>query len=805
MSKSKSMTICPLSQISRSDQAMFGGKAASLGEMISQLDKLGINVPAGFSVSVDGFDRFIDGAGLRQDVKDLGDIDDHDMDKLLGRASDLRERIRHSEIPESLRHEITEGYARLATESGLDQPLVAVRSSATAEDQADASFAGQYDSYLFLRGIDSVLEAVRKCYASLFNDRAVTYRLESGYRDVEAKLAIVVQRMARSDIGSSGVAFSLDTETGYPDAVLITGAFGAGEAVVQGKVDPDEFLVHKEMLNNHRPIIRRDRGSKQIKAIFGSETSGEVEFVKTEEHEQSSFCIGDEHVLELARWVGKIESHFGHAVDVEWALDGETGELSIVQARPETVQARLSRSGCLRRYQMISHGREIVSGTAIGNGIAVGRARKLKGPGDDAGFEDGDILVAEITDPDWLPVMRRAGGIVTNRGGRTSHAAIVSRELGISAVTGTVNGTELIEDGDTITVNCNNGNRGAVYEGAADYHTEDIVLSSIPASDTKVMLNLADPGAALNWWSLPCDGVGLARMEFIVSNHIKVHPLALLHFDELEDQDAKAEIDDLTAGYEDKTAYFVDRLAEGLGTIAAAVWPRPITVRTSDFKSNEYALLLGGNQFEPDEENPMIGWRGASRYIDDRYRDGFKLECDALQKARDVLGFTNIKAMIPFCRTVDEAEAVLDIMAERGLKQGQNGFEVLMMCEVPSNVILIDEFARLFDGFSIGSNDLTQLLLGIDRDNERLQETFDEMDPAVQWAIRHVIARAHRAGKTIGLCGEGAGDRPQFAHFLVSAGIDSISVTPRAFPDAKRNVNAAEKVAQFSAVARDAV
>lgn len=804
MQKTNNTSVRQLSRISRSEQSMFGGKAASLGEMTSQLEQLDINVPTGFAVSVDGFDRFIDGAGLRDATAELVRADEQDMEDLLGKAADLRDRIVRAEMPDTLCQEIADGYARLARESGVDQPLVAVRSSATAEDQADASFAGQYDSYLFLRGIDEVLDAARRCYASLFNDRAVNYRVENGYQQDDVKLAIVVQRMVRSDIGSSGVAFSLDTESGYPDAVLITGAFGAGEAIVQGKVDPDEFLVHKAMLEDRRPIIRRDLGRKQIKAVFGTERNGEVDFVETDERERSSFCLDDDSVLELARWVSRIESHFGHPVDVEWAVDGETGVLSIVQARPETVQSRLTRSGCLRRYQMISHGREIVTGTAIGNGIAVGQARKLDGPGDADEFEDGDILIAEITDPDWLPVMRRAGGIVTNRGGRTSHAAIVSRELGISAVTGTANGTDLINDGDTVSVSCNNGNCGAVYEGTAEFHTEDIVLSSIPESTVKVMLNLANPDAALNWWSLPSDGIGLARMEFIVSNHIKVHPLALMYFDALADEDVKAEVAALTPGYEDKSAYFVDRLAEGLGAIAAAVWPKPVTARTSDFKTNEYALLLGGGQFEPEEENPMIGWRGASRYIDDRYRDGFRLECDALRKARDELGFTNIKAMIPFCRTLNEAEAVLEIMAEQGLKQGVDGFEVLMMCEVPSNVILIDEFARLFDGFSIGSNDLTQLVLGIDRDNERLQGTFDEMDPAVQWAVRHVIERAHRAGKAVGLCGEGAGDHPRFADFLVGEGIDSISVTPQAFPDTKRNVSDAENVTRFYPAARDA-
>ncbi|PIW26835.1 MAG: phosphoenolpyruvate synthase [Rhodospirillales bacterium CG15_BIG_FIL_POST_REV_8_21_14_020_66_15] len=781
-----------LSSLPSDTRKQFGGKAASLGDLIRALKDKNIKVPDGFVINTDGYERFMTAGGLASGAGTGAWDADVTAEGLSERR---RDEILSAEFPDDLKTEIARAYEDLADACGTPAPLVAVRSSATAEDLPDASFAGQYDSFLFVTGLDAVLDACRKCYASALNERAIAYRLENGYGEWDIRVAVIVQEMVRADMGAAGVAFSIDTESGFPHAVLVSGAWGTGESVVQGMVEPDEFLVHKNRFPATCRILRRHRGAKHVKTTYDPGKRGRKHVcVPTSEAEQAGYCLTDDQAELLADWVARIEDLFGTAVDVEWALDGKTEELYVVQARPETAHRRSAGSGRLRTFQVGEHGPLLAKGVGVGSGFATGRARRLYSPGDDGDFRDGDILVTANTDPNWLPIMRKAGAIITDHGGRTSHAAIVSRELGLPAVTGTGDGTSCVADGTIVTVVSGADRNGFVYEGAADILSREIDVSAIEETRTKVMLNLANPETAFEWWRLPADGVGLARMEFIISNHIRVHPLALAHFDQLEDADAARQIAELTSGYADKAEFFIDRLAEGLAAIAAVAWPHPAIVRTSDFKTNEYAGLLGGRMFEPAEENPMIGWRGASRYIDPAYAEGFRLECAALRKARSEYGFDNIKVMLPFCRTVREAEMTLDRMALQGLKRGAEKLDILMMCEVPSNVFRIDEFAALFDGFSIGSNDLTQLVLGVDRDSERLQNTFNEMDPAVQWAIRHVIERAHLAGRKVGICGEGAGDDGVFASFLIDAEIDSISAAPHAFPEVKRRVLEAERI-----------
>ena len=705
----------------------------------------------------------------------------------------IRRAFLRGEWPKETADAILVAYRELGRRTGKDDPDVAVRSSATAEDLPDASFAGQQETYLNIRGERPLLEACRRCYASLFTDRAISYRQAKGFDHLEVALSIGVQRMVRSDLAGAGVMFSIDTETGFDKVVLINAAWGLGENVVQGAVDPDEYEVFKPLLSDPSllPIIEKKRGEKARKMIYTSDGDHPTKNVPTSKAERAAFVLNDDEILILSRWACVIEDHYGQPMDMEWAKDGETGDTFIVQARPETVQSRREASA-VKTYRIKKKGRKLASGLSIGDAVAAGPVCVIDSPRDIGRFVDGAILVTQTTDPDWMPIMKRAAAIVTDHGGRTSHAAIVSRELGLPAIVGTGNATHLLHDEQEVTVSCAEGDEGFVYEGIADYEVEEVDFGSIPATCTKVMLNLANPAAAFRWWRIPADGVGLARMEFVVGNHIKVHPMALVRYDALKDDEAKRAIAELTAGYEDKTEYFVDRLARGLARIAAARHPHPVIVRTSDFKTNEYANLVGGAEFEPKEENPMLGFRGASRYYSPRYREGFALECRAIRRLRRDMGFKNVIVMIPFCRSTKEADRVLEVLAENDLKRGEDGLEVYVMCEIPSNVILAKAFAERFDGFSIGSNDLTQLTLGVDRDSSELAELFDEQDDAVKWMIRSVIGEAHTAGAKVGLCGQAPSDHPEFAEFLVQCGIDSMSVSPDSFIAVKRRVAAAE-------------
>ncbi|WP_236638299.1 phosphoenolpyruvate synthase [Mangrovicoccus ximenensis] len=696
--------------------------------------------------------------------------------------------------PAGMEAEIRAAYRQLAERAGEAEPSVAVRSSATAEDLPDASFAGQQETFLNIRGEEALLAACRRCYASLFTDRAITYRRLKGFGQLSVALSVGVQLMVRSDTGGSGVMFSLDTESGFDRMVLINAAWGLGETVVQGAVSPDEYQVYKPFLADPSlvPVLHKALGAKEIKMIHGTGTDMPTRNVPTSKAERESFVLSDAEILELARMAVKIEAHYGCPMDMEWARDGGTGRLYIVQARPETVQSR-SAAGAFRSYRLGKAGEALVKGLSVGGAVATGEVCLLESAADISRFVDGSVLVTSTTDPDWVPVMKRAAAIVTDHGGRTSHAAIISRELGVPAVVGTGNATHVLHDGQTVTVSCAAGDEGVVHAGTAEYTVEETRLDAVPQTKTKVMLNMANPAAAARWWRLPADGVGLARMEFVISNEVKVHPLALTRYDSLPEGPEREAVDRLTRGYGDRRDYFVETLARGLSRIAATWHPAPAIIRMSDFKTNEYADLLGGRVFEPEEENPMIGFRGASRYYSEAYRDGFALECRAIKRLREEMGFTNAVVMIPFCRTAGEADRVLEVMAENGLRRGENGLEVYVMCEIPANVIEAEAFAERFDGFSIGSNDLTQLTLGIDRDSEALADLFSERDPAVLWMIETVIAKAKAAGRKIGLCGQAPSNHPDFARLLVRAGIDTISVTPDSFLAVKAHVAAAEQ------------
>ena len=780
-------------KLRRVDVARVGGKNSSLGEMIQTLQQEGVDVPPGFATTADAYWDYVDENGIRDAMVTLT------TDWIQGRASlaetgaAVRKLFLRGEWPRATAEAITDAYRELSRRAGRADVSVAVRSSATAEDLPDASFAGQQETFLNVSGEKALLDACRRCFASLFTDRAISYRQTKGFDHMKVALSVGVQQMVRSDIGGSGVMFSIDTETGFDKVVLINAAWGLGENVVQGAVDPDEYQVFKPFLGQPalRPVIARKKGAKAIKMIYGT---GEqpTRNVPTSKAEREAFVLDDDEILQLGRWATTIERHYGCAMDMEWARDGETGRLYIVQARPETVQSNRA-AAIFKAYHIKSRGKPLVSGLSIGDAIVSGEVCLIETARDIDQFIDGSILVTSTTDPDWVPIMKRAAAIVTDHGGRTSHAAIVSRELGLPAVVGTGDATRVLHTGEAITVSCAEGDEGMVYEGIAEYDVETLNMDDIPPTETKVMLNLANPGAAFRWWKLPADGVGLARMEFVISNAIRIHPMALVHFDRLRDEAARNEIAELTADYEDKSQYFVDRLSEGLARIAATVYPRPVIVRMSDFKTNEYAGLVGGAEFEPREENPMLGFRGASRYYSPRYREGFALECRAIRKLRTDLGFRNVVVMIPFCRSVAEAEKVLQVMAENGLKRGEDGLQVYVMCEIPSNVILAKQFAQHFDGFSIGSNDLTQLTLGVDRDSGELADLFDEQDEAVKWMIRSVITEAGKAGAKIGLCGQAPSDHPEFAEFLVDCGIDSISVSPDSFVAVKRRVAEAER------------
>jgi pyruvate,water dikinase len=778
----------------RTDIARVGGKNASLGEMVAMLQGVAVKVPPGFALTAEAYWEFIDANGLREPISSLLEQWAQGKRSLAETGDAIRQAIVQGDWPPATAQAVCSAYAALGSRSGQEPCDVAVRSSATAEDLPDASFAGQQETYLHIRGEKALLDACRRCYGSLFTDRAISYRQAKGFDHMKVALSVGVQRMVRSDRAGAGVMFSIDTETGFDRMVPITASWGLGENVVQGAVEPDEYEVFKPLLANEplTPIVSKKRGAKRCKLVYATQGEHPTQNVPTSKHERESFVLDDAEILKLARCACAIEKHYGQPMDIEWAKDGDTGELFIVQARPETVQSQRAAGG-VRSWRIKRAGARLATGISIGEAIAAGRVCILENIRDMGRFVDGAVLVTQTTDPDWLPVMRRASAIVTDHGGRTSHAAIVSRELGLPAIVGAGNATRVLHDEQDVTVSCAEGREGFVYEGVADFEVEDIDLSSIPETRTKVMLNLANPAAALRWWRLPADGVGLARMEFVIGNHIKVHPLALARYDALENEDVKHRIAELTQGYVDRTDYFVDQLASGLARIAAVLHPRPVIVRMSDFKTNEYANLMGGAQFEPKEENPMLGFRGASRYYSPRYRDGFALECRAIRRLRDELGFSNVIVMIPFCRSIEEADRVLDTMAQNGLRRGERGLQVYVMCEIPSNVILAKSFAARFDGFSIGSNDLTQLTLGVDRDSAELAALFDEQNAAVEWMIRNVIGAAHEAQAKVGLCGQAPSDHPEFADFLVDCGIDSISVSPDSFVAVKRRVSAAER------------
>ncbi len=773
-------------QIAIEDVPSVGGKTASLGEMYRELGQKGLRIPNGFAVTADAYRALIESGGVLPRIREiLAGLDRNDLVDFARRGHLLRELVYQIRFPDVLTREISTAYEALCRQYG-EHADVAVRSSATAEDLPGVSFAGAHETYLNVRGIAQLLDACHRCFASLFTDRAISYRMDRGFDHLGVALSIAVQKMVRSDLAASGVMFTLDTETGFRDVVLVNAAYGLGETVVQGSVNPDEFHVFKPTLvEGRRPIIRRKLGEKKVKLIYGSGTSKVLtRVVEVPRADRRRFCVSDDDVLELARAATAIERHYSakagrdQPMDIEWAKDGASGQLFILQARPETVQSQRSLE-VLEVYKLEEGApRQVLAqGTSVGEKIATGTARVITDVHRIREFQRGEILVADTTTPDWEPVMKQASAIVTNRGGRTCHAAIVSRELGIPSIVGTGNATERIVTGREITVSCAEGEVGNVYEGKVPFVVERLPLGALARPRTKVMMNLGNPEEAFALRRIPNDGVGLARMEFIINNDIRIHPMALVHPERVDDED-REKIEELTFGYRDKQSFFVEKLAEGIGTIAAAFFPRPVVVRLSDFKTNEYARLIGGRPFEPAEENPMIGFRGASRYYDERYRDGFALECRALMRVREEMGLVNVIPMIPFCRTVTEGERVLAEMAKNGLRRGEEGLRVYVMAEIPNNAILIDDFSRLFDGFSIGSNDLTQLTLGVDRDSALVAHVFDERDPGVEWMVQRVIEGARRNGRHSGICGQAPSDYPEFADFVVSAGIDSISLNP---------------------------
>ncbi|MCF7838528.1 MAG: phosphoenolpyruvate synthase [Candidatus Marinimicrobia bacterium] len=768
-----------LEDLTNKDVAAVGGKNASLGEMMQSLKKEGVRVPPGFATTAQAYRAFIAANDLAEPLQDaIGKLrsEERSLERVGKR---IRRLFRKAAFPEELAEGVRQAYRELAQRDGTEDLAVAVRSSATAEDLPDASFAGQQETFLNVTGEDDVLEACRQCYASLFTDRAIAYREEQGFDHLDVALSVGVQKMVRADQGGAGVMFSLDTETGFPDVVVITAAWGLGENIVQGAVNPDEYRVFKPVLKDESlaPIIEKVLGDKRQKMIYARGGSRTTRNVDTTKQERREFVLGDKEILQLARWACAIEQHYEKPMDMEWARDGKDGALYIVQARPETVQSQQA-ANFLQTYTLQEKGEVVLSGLAIGQGIGAGQVQVIRSVDDISDFKAGNILVTEMTDPDWVPVMKQAAALVTDLGGRTSHAAIVSRELGLTAVVGTGEGTDTLTNEQEVTVSCAEGDEGQIYAGQLDYVAEDVDLADLPESPVRIMMNLASPAASFRWWRLPAQGIGLARMEFIINNLIKIHPLALCRFDELEDQETRRQIETLTRGYEDKQDYFVDHLARGIAALAASQYPEPAIVRLSDFKTNEYADLIGGRQFEPEEQNPMLGFRGASRYYSDRYRDGFALECRAMKKAREELGLTNICLMIPFCRTLEEADRVLEVLERNGLQRGAQHLQIYMMCEIPSNVFLAAQFAKRFDGFSIGTNDLTQLVLGVDRDSAELAELFDERNEAVKQAIRTVIEAAHEQNCKVGICGQAPSDHPDFARFLLAQGIDSISLNP---------------------------
>ncbi|PPS45740.1 phosphoenolpyruvate synthase [Chroococcidiopsis sp. TS-821] len=766
------------------DIPLVGGKNASLGEMIQQLASQGVNVPHGFATTATAYRYFIQAAGLDAKLRSLfSGLDVADVNNLRQVGKQARSLILKTPFPEDLQQAITDAYQTLCDRYGADTD-VAVRSSATAEDLPDASFAGQQETYLNISGIQNVLEACHRCFASLFTDRAISYRQIKGFNHFDVALSVGVQKMVRSDLATSGVMFSIDTETGFSDAALITAAYGLGENVVQGAVNPDEYYVFKPTLKaGFRPILDKRLGSKEFKMVY-DDGSKLTKNIKVSPEEKNQFALNDEEILQLARWACLIEDHYSQVrgkptpMDIEWAKDGITQELFIVQARPETVQSQKS-TNVLRSYEFTTEveAQPLAIGRAVGSAIAQGKAHVITDASKIDQFLPGEVLVTDRTDPDWEPIMKKASAMITNQGGRTCHAAIIARELGIPAIVGCGNATTVLQTNQDITISCAEGEEGKVYAGLIPFEVKEIPLENLPRTRTQILMNVGNPQEAFRLAAIPNDGVGLARFEFIIANHIQVHPLALLKYDQL-DQFVKVKIAELTALYDDKPQYFVDKLAQGVGRIAAAFYPKPVIVRMSDFKSNEYANLLGGKQFEPEEENPMLGWRGAARYYDEGYRDGFALECQAILRVREDMGLINVIPMIPFCRTPDEGRMVLAEMAKNGLKQGENGLQVYVMCELPNNIIMAEEFAEIFDGFSIGSNDLTQLTLGIDRDSALVARLFDERSEGVKRMVKMAIAAAKKYNRKIGICGQAPSDYPEFAQFLVEQGIDSISLNP---------------------------
>ncbi|MFK1204420.1 phosphoenolpyruvate synthase [Pseudomonas aeruginosa] len=770
--------VVSLDKLGVHDVEHVGGKNASLGEMISNLAGAGVSVPGGFATTAQAYRDFLEQSGLNDRIHAALDaLDVDDVNVLAKTGAQIRQWVMEAEFPARLDSEIRQAFAALA--NGNDNLAVAVRSSATAEDLPDASFAGQQETFLNIRGVDNVIRAAKEVFASLFNDRAIAYRVHQGFDHKLVALSAGVQRMVRSETGTAGVMFTLDTESGFRDVVFITGAYGLGETVVQGAVNPDEFYVHKPTLEAGRPaILRRNLGSKAIKMIYGDEAKAgrSVKVVDVDRADRARFALSDAEVTELAKQAMIIEKHYGRPMDIEWAKDGDDGKLYIVQARPETVKSRASAT-VMERYLLKEKGTVLVEGRAIGQRIGAGPVKVINDVSEMDKVQPGDVLVSDMTDPDWEPVMKRASAIVTNRGGRTCHAAIIARELGIPAVVGCGNATQILQDGQGVTVSCAEGDTGFIFEGELGFDVRKNSVDAMPDLPFKIMMNVGNPDRAFDFAQLPNEGVGLARLEFIINRMIGVHPKALLNFAGLP-ADIKESVEKRIAGYPDPVGFYVEKLVEGISTLAAAFWPKKVIVRLSDFKSNEYANLIGGKLYEPEEENPMLGFRGASRYISESFRDCFELECRALKKVRNEMGLTNVEIMVPFVRTLGEASQVVELLAGNGLKRGENGLKVIMMCELPSNALLADEFLEFFDGFSIGSNDLTQLTLGLDRDSGIVAHLFDERNPAVKKLLANAIAACNKAGKYIGICGQGPSDHPDLARWLMEQGIESVSLNP---------------------------
>jgi pyruvate,water dikinase len=762
------------------DVGDVGGKNASLGEMISQLAASGVRVPGGFATTAVAYREFLSHLGLADRINAaLDKLDVDDVDALLKTGAQIRQWVIDTPFPPALEAEIKTQYEVLIATSGPDASF-AVRSSATAEDLPDASFAGQQETFLNIHGYENILHAMKEVFASLYNDRAIAYRVHKGFAHADVALSAGIQRMVRSDTGAAGVMFTIDTESGFPDVVFVTSSYGLGETVVQGAVNPDEFYVHKPTLALGKPsVIRRNLGSKLIKMVFAEkkEPGKSTRTVDVDAAESHRFSITDADVLELARYAVIIEKHYGRPMDIEWGKDGRDGKLYILQARPETVKSQAASHGVIEKFKLKQYGKVLVSGRAIGQKIGVGPVRVVKDPAEMNRVQPGDVLVADMTDPNWEPVMKRASAIVTNRGGRTCHAAIIARELGIPAIVGCGDATAIVAEGDIVTVSCAEGDTGHVYRGALEFEVTSKNVGALPPLDLKVMMNVGNPELAFEFAQTPNAGVGLARVEFVINNMIGVHPKAILEFSEMKES-LKDEISRRARGYASPEDFFVEKLVEGVATIAAAFYPKPVIVRLSDFKSNEYRKLLGGDIYEPEEENPMLGFRGACRYIAHSFRDCFELECRAMKKVRNELGLTNVELMVPFVRTLEEGRGVVELLAEKGLKKGENGLRLIMMCEIPSNALLAEQFLQIFDGFSIGSNDLTQLTLGLDRDSGLVAHAFDERDPAVKMLLSMAISTANRMGKYVGICGQGPSDHADFAQWLMEQGIQSISLNP---------------------------